>query len=603
MRRLLLGLLTALLPVLGLPDRSTAWEVRLDDDSACTYRVARDGAGDVLASSGAGLVKLDRGSGAVVWEQHDFALPLLAVTSLPGNDVIAGSDSVQRLASATGGVVWAHPLPVRQTSQVVAHDGSGGVMVATLIGASGSVPPRIAVRKLDAATGSLVWEAIVAFTGRGVGERGLVIAPNGDAIVAGTAVSGFGESVVTIRRLAGATGAEVWRTDIDGDGPEEATSVDQVILDASGDVLVGGHIGNSTTTDLAFVKLAGATGVEVWRHEIAGVRPGADPAEALVANVPDGDVMVAGVVNDTLVGPRGHHIAFARLDGATGNAVWSDAIDESGPTATERLSALLVDAAGDLYLSGSVVIAPTVSVTAGVVFAFSGADGSLRWRQDRPGRVTNADGFLAGSVAALGPDDEIAVGTCEAIRPLPGDDEIVGVVATLTRDGADPLAGSTLVVADRAGRPSSRSVKLTAKIGTDLDVGLGADPRLGGGALELRNPVTGELSSFPLPASGWTAREGAKGLDYYSYRDRKRVAGPCTSIAIKGGSLKATCKGEQIGFTLDEPSQGSLALRLTTGTGARARRYCLEFGGDVSQDGPGSFRARGSDAPSVCPFP
>ncbi|HEV7731511.1 MAG TPA: hypothetical protein VGR62_05080 [Candidatus Binatia bacterium] len=115
--------------------------------------------------------------------------------------------------------------------------------------------------------------------------------------------------------------------------------------------------------------------------------------------------------------------------------------------------------------------------------------------------------------------------------------------------------------------------------------------------------MTGELSSFPLPASGWTAREGAKGLDYYSYRDRKRVSGPCTSIAIKGGSLKATCKGEQIGFTLDEPLQGSLALRLTTGAGARARRYCLEFGGDVSQDRPESFRARGSDAPSVCPFP
>ncbi|HEV7731512.1 MAG TPA: PQQ-binding-like beta-propeller repeat protein [Candidatus Binatia bacterium] len=463
MRRILLGFQATLLALLGVPGASIAWEVRLDDDSACTYAVERDGAGDVLAGSGAGLVKLDRGSGAVVW-RRDFEFPPLAIASLPGNDVIVGDDdSVLRLASATGSVVWTHALPFRQVPSVVALDGSGSVFVAITILATGSIPPQIAVRKLDAATGSLVWEEIVAFTERGVGERGLAIAPNGDVVVAGTAVSGFGESVVTVRRLAGATGHEVWRTDIDGGGPEDATSVHQVILDAAGDVLVGGYIGNPTTTDLAFLKLAGGTGVELWRHEIDGVRPGAGPTEALVANTPDGDVMVGGVVNDTLVGPRGHHIAFARLDGATGAAVWSDTIDESGPTVSERLIALLVDAAGNLYLSGSVVIPPTVAVPADVVFAFSGADGSLRWRQDRPGRVTNADGFLAGTRAALGPDDELAVGTCEAIRPLPGADEVVGVVATLTRDGADPLAGSTLIVADRAGRPSSRSVKLTRR--------------------------------------------------------------------------------------------------------------------------------------------
>lgn len=600
MRSVLLGLHMTLLTVLAMPDRSMAWEVRLDDESECVYGMTRDGVGDVIASSGAGTVKLARRSGAVLWRRPLDGQSVFA--PLPGNDiVIAGGGSVSRVIGATGIVSWTHQLPLRYLAQLIAPHG-GGIVVGTIILEDGVLSRQLAVRRLDASTGALQWEKALGASERGAGAHGLATASNGDVVVTSAATDGIDSNAISVWRLDGATGNQVWRRDIDGFGPDDVNSVDQVLLDAAGDVLVGGHLRNAASTDLVFLKLDGATGVEIWRHEIAGARIDDGPPAAMVGTAPNGDVLVAGSVAGTATGPGGHYIAFARLDGATGNAVWSDAIDESAPTSSERLVGFVVDSVGDVYLNATLNFPPLPAAN-WVVFAVSGADGSLRWRQDRPGRVENSDGLVVGTAVELGPDDELAVGGCAAIRPLPGTDEMVGIVATLTRDGADPLAGTSLIVADRAGRPSSRSVKLTTKLGTDLDVGSGADPRVGGGVLELRNPTTGELASFPLPASGWTARVGSKGLDYYSYRDRKRVFGPCTSIAIKGGSLKATCKGDQIGFTLDEASQGSLALRLTTGAGVAARRYCLAFGGDVSQDAPGSFRARDAGAPAVCPFP
>ena len=62
----------------------------------------------------------------------------------------------------------------------------------------------------------------------------------------------------------------------------------------------------------------------------------------------------------------------------------------------------------------------------------------------------------------------------------------------------------------------------------------------------------------------------------------------------------------ELPFTLDEPSQGTLAGSFTPGSG---RRTCLAFGGVVTKDvstapGPvGLFRARGAPAPSACPLP
>jgi hypothetical protein len=67
---------------------------------------------------------------------------------------------------------------------------------------------------------------------------------------------------------------------------------------------------------------------------------------------------------------------------------------------------------------------------------------------------------------------------------------------------------------------------------------------------------------------------------------------------LRGGKkLTAKCIGS-LGFTLDEPTQGSLDASLGLAGGAQ---QCAGFGGDVVIDQPGKFKAKKASPPAVCP--
>ncbi|HEV7730715.1 MAG TPA: hypothetical protein VGR62_01070 [Candidatus Binatia bacterium] len=412
-------------------------------------------------------------------------------------------------------------------------------------------------------------------------------------------------------RFDGATGADVWRSDISGSGSGSTGSnvATAVAIDAAGDVFVAGSVENSTT-DVVVLKLAGATGAELWRRTIAGDRlvdSSIFATQSVLALTSTGDAVVAGRL------PTGSGsvwfestTAVTRVDGATGVGVWQTMIGDVGaPPSNDQPGDLELDASDDVYVTSKLMLTVPTPPTSLAVRALSGVDGSERWRMDLPGQASasHAETFVAGTASALDPSGNLVAGGC-VVKRQSGEPETESTVLTLVAaNGADRVAGTTLAVADRPGQPAARAVKLLAKTGVGLSVSLDADPVLLGGALELRNPGTGETATFALPAAGWTARIGSKGLDYFVYRDSARQYGPCTNVLIKTGSLKATCKGAQIGFTLDEPSQGALAARLTTGNGAGARRYCMLFGGTVSQDQPNVFKARAAAAPAACPFP
>jgi len=81
--------------------------------------------------------------------------------------------------------------------------------------------------------------------------------------------------------------------------------------------------------------------------------------------------------------------------------------------------------------------------------------------------------------------------------------------------------------------------------------------------------------------------------------DARRRTGPLGDFFRGGRLAKVSARGAAIGFTLDEPSQGSLGAVLTSGQ----RRYCTLFGGHVKHDGPGTFGAVKAPPPGACPTP
>jgi hypothetical protein len=147
--------------------------------------------------------------------------------------------------------------------------------------------------------------------------------------------------------------------------------------------------------------------------------------------------------------------------------------------------------------------------------------------------------------------------------------------------GEQPVGGKRLLLRDAEGNAARRKIIATAAdqlIETPLP-GSADDPALAGAVLTLRNPGTGESATFTLPSSGWRRiGEGLPGPQGYTYSDRGGANGPCHYVSVRRGRrFKAACSGAtgDIPFTLDEPSQGALAVTLQLGD---ANTFCMSFG-------------------------
>ena len=109
------------------------------------------------------------------------------------------------------------------------------------------------------------------------------------------------------------------------------------------------------------------------------------------------------------------------------------------------------------------------------------------------------------------------------------------------------------------------------------------------------NPSTLEEQLIPLPAIHWKALGKPAGSKGYKYRDRSLVSGPCKSAKVRTAQFKVVCRGSGITYSLDEPSQGAVAVTLKLGTDLP---YCMSFGGHDLQ-GPPHHRRYGRSLQGV----
>ena len=486
-------------------DGSVVWRTEIDGTGTDTY----DPLGSTITDGGFYGLTLDP------------AGDVLAAGALY-NVAQAVDFTVAKLDGATGALLWTYSIPDPAYSYAfhVATDANGDVFATGT-----TAPDSFTVVKLAGTTGSELWR----YQTPGNGIR-LAATGSGDVIAVGAA-SGASQGSLLAVRLSGADGSEVWRTTIGG--PVGSSSFgNSVVLDGAGDVIVGGSIGISgPSADFAAVKLAGATGAELWRYTTAAAS-GLNSYAMSIAVGPTGEVVAAGAIAEF---SRYDQLGVVALDGASGAPRWRRVL--GGGDETSSAARDVVVAAG-----GDVLVAGRLPGSAFGVVRFDGATGN---------------DYL--------------------------------------------LAGSRLRVRDSASRPSKRLLQLDVRdpaAGQALDPSAG-DPRSGGATLELLNPTTLESSVLPLPAGGWQAVTTARDGTRFVYRDEDRTAGPCTKAQLESRRIKAVCGGAGIGFTLDEPSQGSLAVRLTAGTGEVRR--CFVFGGRVIRDAAGVFKARSAPVPAACP--
>ena len=160
-----------------------------------------------------------------------------------------------------------------------------------------------------------------------------------------------------------------------------------------------------------------------------------------------------------------------------------------------------------------------------------------------------------------------------------------------------------LTLKDNADATKRKLVLIAKDTATLVPVpGSSGDPTVVGATLTVDNTdSTPDAWSTTLPAAGWKGLGNPAGSKGYKFTG----AGPCIKAIVKPGKLvKVLCKGSGIAYTLNESSQGSVALKLTLGSGTPPpQSYCLEFGGTIIADEVNAFKAK--DAPPVasCAIP
>lgn len=171
------------------------------------------------------------------------------------------------------------------------------------------------------------------------------------------------------------------------------------------------------------------------------------------------------------------------------------------------------------------------------------------------------------------------------------------------------ISGKKLAVKDKLDQTKRKIVLVSNDTQIDTSTSGGVDPVANGATLQIYNANgSGESLCLTLPSASWQA-SGPPSSPSYTYKDTSFANGPCKVATVRHGKrLKIAClaKVEPIAYSLDEPTQGSIAVRFTSGS----ITYCASFGGTVSKDsgsdppvvgGKGAFVAKDALAPVVCP--
>ncbi|MFQ5479285.1 MAG: PQQ-binding-like beta-propeller repeat protein, partial [Candidatus Binatia bacterium] len=293
-------------------------------------------------------------------------------------DVSRSDFAVVKFAGDTGAELWRQVLDGGETgphadrrdeAKSVLVDSAGDVVASGWLRETDS-GVTFTVIKFDGTTGSEIWRAQPSPSGR---ARAIAADANGDVFAVGLMNPGSGKADFAVVKLDGSNGEELWRRELTG----EALSFNDglaVAVDSTGDVVAAGTFNNNDSrNDFSVVKLAGGTGAELWRSELRSAWIQGDAANALAIDADD-NVVAVGRVSRRRRAPA-HGFTVVKLDGSSGSRMWLRELDavSQGLSVFDEAFAVAVDAAGDVAAAG--VLDEELSGPNFTVVKLGGADG------------------------------------------------------------------------------------------------------------------------------------------------------------------------------------------------------------------------------------
>lgn len=286
----------------------------------------------------------------------------------------------------------------------MAVDAGGDVVIAGVTQNSG-IPQDFTVLKVNGSSGAELWRQVVHGTASNTqgsdGANAVAVDAAGDVFAAGQITNaGTGADFIVVK-FNEVSGGELWRQTINGtaNGIDAANTV---AVDAAGDVVAAGFLGNTNTgSDFTVVKFHGGSGSELWRQSITDTSAAFDAATAVVMDA-GGNVFAVGVLAST---STGNNFAVVKFDGGSGAELWRQGIHGTASGIAEA-RAVAVDAAGDVVAAGALTNAGTL--TDFTVAKFDGASGAEHWRKAINGLADSHEEARTVAVDAAG--DVIAAG-------------------------------------------------------------------------------------------------------------------------------------------------------------------------------------------------
>mgnify|MGYP003700375505 CR=1 FL=1 len=333
------------------------------DDAGAAYVVGTSQVNGQLATQDLLALKYNA-DGSLAWSMRyddpigsqDIGADLALASD--GNLVVAGrvhgfgagsQFGVIKIDSSTGEIVWISawdPASIDNPTSI-AVDAEGGVFVA---GESwGSEQSDFAVAKFNA-NGELEWEQIYAGPGQFLFAHDriddIAIDANGDVFVTGPSNTAAHADMVTIK-YDGTTGDEIW---FQRYSPSPASDISSHIrLTPDGDVVIAGYEFQSDRVFSA-VKYDGVTGDQqwVWTHNL-GLR------ELTTGLAIDqlGDVYITGSWDpDGDQSNNNYNSATFKIDGDTGAEIWLATYGTNGFNERETPSDVEIDTNGNVWITG-----------------------------------------------------------------------------------------------------------------------------------------------------------------------------------------------------------------------------------------------------------
>jgi hypothetical protein len=346
--------------------QTALWSRTLQGTATKVNAVARSAAADAYGyvvvtgsaqngtSPDAFAVRFNAANGQVAWVRAiDNGLPIGgypvdewfgAVTDAGGNAIVLARSQpmVRKLAASSGAFLWSTALTGTLVASAV--DGSGNVFVAATAWGGGGAD--IALHKLDAVSGQLVWSR--TFDGpAGLNDEAVAVAVDGsgNAIVVGNVSTASAGTDIQVLKYSGTGGTLLWSHRYDGPAHWD-DSAKAVALDPGGNVVVAGATEVDGPRFTAF-KLSGDDGHSLWTHIVPKVEPGGYDTASAIAIATNGDPVVGG----QYTAGADWGARTLRLAGASGSVVWEVLEGPSPPVVSYGLRALALDAADNVLVA------------------------------------------------------------------------------------------------------------------------------------------------------------------------------------------------------------------------------------------------------------